>query len=618
MLARGAVAYVANSGYGWGLKFGIGYGARLTQIFTEQMTTGGTIAVGEAVRQAKQRYYLETPRYDPYDEKSVMQWTLFGLPMYAVKSGVAASDIPTAGVRVTRELAGAPDAVAGGERRVLSAALPPSLTQLNLSFDFTADGVYRKHDSSGAVLAAGPGCPDANGCYYTLNGLVDRGTGSGDLPIQPYLIYDSRLSGSSQHGVLWKGGVYDEESGWRPVIAELVSNGGDGSNHGSAPRIIKLRPTSARVVPGADSASCRPSDLEVNSLTVTAGEAVKNQDSDLLYSIARRYRNVDLEVFYFNNQTAPTQNCDRDGPALSTGPYGGRYHQVMSGAVAWAVPATDPAGVWRVLAVYTTNTVDAQSRGRWSAVELVNDGTGTFRGSAPLSAGIRLTYVVEAVDNRGNVTWLDYVSAQLPSSGVALGVPRTVDVSLAPTDVVATATAATAVSVTWSSFSGAASYDVYRSASVTNFIKIGSTATTSYNDTTAASGAAYLYAVTAVDGSGNVTPRSDVDLATTVIFADPALTSGATIRQIHLVQLRTAVNAVRTLAGVGSASFTDPTITIGTTRVRAAHVAELRTALDAARGTLGLPTLTYAEPALIPGSTVVRATHVLELRQGVR
>ena len=341
MLSRGVVAYVANSGYGWGLKFGIGYGARLTQIFPELMTRGGTIPVGDAVRQSKQRYYMETPRFDAYDEKSVMQWTLYGLPMYAVKTGIApgaslqapvgdaakhtlenatvATRENVGAVRVRRELA-VGDTTASRMKAQASGArpeaLPTYLTQLNLSFDFTAAGVYTKHDSSGAELPTGPGCPDANGCYYTLNGLVDRGSGSGDLPIQPYLIYDSRLAGTSQHGVLWKGGTYDEESGWKPIVAELVSNGGDGSNHGVAPRLLKLRPTAPRMVPGVDSPTCRPSDLELNSLTLTAGEALKPEDGDTVYSIARRYRTMDLEVFYFNNRTTPTNNCDRTGPEL--------------------------------------------------------------------------------------------------------------------------------------------------------------------------------------------------------------------------------------------------------------------------------------------------------------
>src|SRR6185295_5829012 len=64
MLARGAVVYVANTGYGWGLRNGIGYGERLGQLFTEELTKGGTVTAGDAVRRAKQRYFLETPRYD--------------------------------------------------------------------------------------------------------------------------------------------------------------------------------------------------------------------------------------------------------------------------------------------------------------------------------------------------------------------------------------------------------------------------------------------------------------------------------------------------------------------------------------------------------------------------
>ena len=115
--------------------------------------------------------------------------------------------------------------------------------------------MYRKRNSEGddsttVPALANPGCPDPNGCYYTLNGLSERSTGAGDIPIQPYFIYDSRLSGTSQHGVLWKGGVYQEESGWVPVIGELVSNGGDGSNHGSTGRWMVIRSTPLRVVPG--------------------------------------------------------------------------------------------------------------------------------------------------------------------------------------------------------------------------------------------------------------------------------------------------------------------------------------------------------------------------------
>ena len=88
--SRKPEAYVANTGYGWGLRFGVGYAERLVEIFTEELIAGGTRAVGDAVNRSKQRYFLETPRFDPYDEKSLMQWTVYGLPMYAVKTGIDA------------------------------------------------------------------------------------------------------------------------------------------------------------------------------------------------------------------------------------------------------------------------------------------------------------------------------------------------------------------------------------------------------------------------------------------------------------------------------------------------------------------------------------------------
>ena len=62
-------------------------------------------------------------------------------------------------------------------------------------------------------------------------------------------------------------------------------------------------------------------------------------------------------------------------------------------------------------------------------LELANDGTGTFRGNVVFSGSSRVTYVLQAVDNRG-VAWLDYTTAELPASGVVLGVPMPVDVEL--------------------------------------------------------------------------------------------------------------------------------------------------------------------------------------------
>jgi len=433
-LSRGVQAYLGNTGYGWGLVHGIGYGERVVELFTEELTMGGTQTVGELYRRTKQRYVLETARFDSYDAKSLMQWTLYGLPMYEVKTGIVVED-----KRVFTKAAPAMDQV-GPELRLgklrakqqvgtIDKALPAYLTRLEMHWDLTAAGVYQKKTAAGVVIdPAVAGCPDPDGCYYTLNDLVERGTGATDLPIQPYFVFDSRLAGTSQHGVLWMGGVYDEESGWVPVFGELASNGGDFSDHGAAPRVGISHPTGARVIGGSDLSSCRLSDQELNSLVVTTGELVKPEESSPEYSIERLYRGVDVEVLYYNNSATGAGNCDRQGPAFDPGPYGGEYHQLADGVVTWAVPVTDAGGIWRVVVVATDNTVDGSGQGRWAPYDLVNDGTGTWRGTLDMTGVTRLTYVVQAVDNRGNVSWLEYQTTELPASGVDTGLPLPVDV----------------------------------------------------------------------------------------------------------------------------------------------------------------------------------------------
>src|SRR6185503_9993352 len=138
-----------------------------------------------------------------------------------------------------------------------------------------------------------------------------------------------------------------------------------------------LRNIAPRLVPGTDPLECRPSDLEVNSLVVDAGEAVKDEASDPTYTIERHYLGVDLEVFYYNHRTSPLNNCDRQGPDLAPG-FGSAYHDSSGNIVSWAVDASDASGVWRVVVVVNDNQVDGSGHGHWTPIELVND-AGTWR-----------------------------------------------------------------------------------------------------------------------------------------------------------------------------------------------------------------------------------------------
>lgn len=186
-----------------------------------------------------------------------------------------------------------------------------------------------------------------------------------------------------------------------------------------------------------------------------------------------------------------------------------------------------------------------------------------------------------------------------------------------PTNVVATATASTSVQVTWTAATGATSYRVYRKAAGGDFTLLGSADASPYVDGLAAASTAYLYKVRSFDGSSE-SGDSNIDLATTVIFTDPTLVTspGTPIKAAHVTELRTGVNAVRTLAGLTAATFTDA-ISPGVTKTKALHVTELRTNLDAARTALVLGNITYAE-TLTGGVTSIKGNHLSELRNGIK
>jgi hypothetical protein len=170
------------------------------------------------------------------------------------------------------------------------------------------------------------------------------------------------------------------------------------------------------------------------------------------------------------------------------------------------------------------------------------------------------------------------------------------------------------VRVSWNQVFSADSYQIFRN-SGSGFSLIGTAPTPAYNDLAVSPGAAYLYKVRAVT-SGLVSADSNIDLATTIIFTDDPLVPGTTVvKAVHVTEMRTAVNAVRALANLAAATWTD--LSPAGASLKAVHITELRTALDAARSLLVLPPLAYTH-ALSAGTSPVAATDFSEIRNGTK
>lgn len=183
-----------------------------------------------------------------------------------------------------------------------------------------------------------------------------------------------------------------------------------------------------------------------------------------------------------------------------------------------------------------------------------------------------------------------------------------------PAGLTATATSTTQVTLTWSTVSGATSYDVIRSSNNTVFGAPVSVPGPAHTDAVSAN-TTYLYKVRAV-ANGVPSAYSAVDAATTVAFTNEPLTSGTPVSSAHIMQLRTAVNAMRAAAGLTAGAF-GSALTPGVT-ISAGHITALRTALADARSTIGLPPLAFTDPTITPQTTTIKVPHVQEIRNGVK
>ncbi|HYC58177.1 MAG TPA: hypothetical protein VEK79_01290 [Thermoanaerobaculia bacterium] len=186
-----------------------------------------------------------------------------------------------------------------------------------------------------------------------------------------------------------------------------------------------------------------------------------------------------------------------------------------------------------------------------------------------------------------------------------------------PTALAATSTSTTTASVTWLPSAGAASYELQRGTTASNFATISANATSPHSDAGLTPGTTYLYRVRATDAT-RVSAFSNLDLATTILFTDDPLVVGSTrAKAVHLTELRQAIDAVRVAAGLGAGTYTD-TISAGVTLIKAIHISEIRSQLDVALIALGLGAPTYTDSTLTSGVTVIKKAHVQEPRTATK
>lgn len=386
MLKR--VNYVGNTGFGWGSSYGVYLSERLIQNYTQELIKGNSVAIGQALMRAKQRYYQESDNFEEKDEKILQQVTLYGFPMYRLNSGTVLGDEDPF-----------PSTVVTSPFTVLSSANYVTSTTI-FAAGQAGKGTININVSSAPGSGAAVGSQAVGfapvstdrGTFYQLDGHTNSLSNG---PTQPQFYVKLAPPPQQQfRGVVFTGGTYYTQT-IDPVI-DVPLNEYITATTEPAFETSGFYPPVPFTLRGSDTISRTDA-----SLAVVMGQ----YDSDS--SVARLYNNVQYDLYY-------SLSDDQTGPTIT---WIDGYYNTRSAQATFKVEASDPSNVVRVLVAYTTGN------GTWASVDLVyNAGTHKWAGTLP---GLRnASYYIQAVDGAGNATAVSRKGGYFGLAAVDLPVER--------------------------------------------------------------------------------------------------------------------------------------------------------------------------------------------------
>jgi hypothetical protein len=354
---RGA-NYVANTGYGYGIRNGVALSEKMMRLYTQELLKGGTAIMGQALTKAKARYIQEDTSISAYDQKVVQQLIFYGLPMYKLQTSITGTlgdenDFPSADFVFNLSNGTFGDTVITGTASIIIGGDLGTLGPSDILTEVTpADGF---------------------GTYYALNNSTHADVGQ---PVQPLFFGNvTGNQGRTARSVLFKGGQYEVVNNFDPVIVSPLTSDFSTSPELTFTESLGWFPAVPVALQTRDGRSILSSQL---------GQYDPNNRQ------ARLYKEVDVEMIY-------SLSTDVTQPEVLI--VDGLYNPT-SNRVEVKVGATDSSGIQKVVASYTQDTGNT---GTWSSIELKYDSVrakwgGNFKG------GASTRFYVSVVDGAGNVT----------------------------------------------------------------------------------------------------------------------------------------------------------------------------------------------------------------------
>ena len=382
-LRKGAAGYVAATGYAYGDTELTEYGERLFLRMAQQLRTGnGPISIGQALVKTKQQYLAETAQLTGIDHKTIVEMTLYGLPMMKVDMPGARLPLPSDGsvVSSTTPVSGGPGA--GFGLRSSPVVLNPVVN--------TQTKALENLSSGGTVTTT----------YLTgADGVVVNPF----EPIYPKEIHNVSVIGNQLRGVALRGGTYTDMAGIVPLTSSPTTE--TSTAHLSYNTEV-FYPTQTWTSNYFDALAGGKTRLIVFPAQFQSSTPAS------IDGTLRKFDQMDLQLYYLPDDWAnSTSPAATRAAAVSAAPVILGASGVENGnAIDFSVnAATDgSAGIQALWILYTGKSGSA-FHGTWTALDLVQsiDDSTLWQGTLNLPSGEDATnvmFMVQAVGGAGLTT----------------------------------------------------------------------------------------------------------------------------------------------------------------------------------------------------------------------
>ena len=351
--------FVGNTGFGLGNTDSVAFSEELMADFAGHLDR--VVSIGQALNLAKEDYFLSRDAFSSYDEKTLSEAELYGLPMYGVGAAPAPLNAPAPSP------APLPDPVSG-----TSSSTSPSVGLLSpFAGSVQAAGFDVTPTFSGPVTGQ-------HGSYYTNAGQIQA---PNYRPLQPYVTLTASRTNLTAHGVVIDSLASQDHTGFNPdnvrPTLDLTANEPEPQFTDQAwptkvPTLVSLTD---------------PNGLQ-QRLNLTTGQFFTAENGGT--PTERLWTQIGGRVTYSPSPDFVPPTVDQIDAYLtgSTVTFSGQFSD-----------RTETGAVGTV--TFAQVVYDVNNTGTWKSVQLVKDATGAWSGGAPFT-GTRVQFFAEACDAAGN------------------------------------------------------------------------------------------------------------------------------------------------------------------------------------------------------------------------